>query len=472
MKNFTLIILATALSTICSIGYAQCPPGNITLGSQTEISNFIATYPDCTEIAGNLRIGGESFAQQSDISDISQLINIKTVLGDLRISYNSNNLSIFSGLSQLTYVGGSVYVFHNHILTDLSGLGKLKTVGGNIKISGNSLLTHLGLEELTTVGADMNISENPVLEDLSGFNKLTSIGGRLTIESNYVLSNVNDLYQLTSINGGLSVTSNTALTDLKGFRQLTHLSGDFNIALNNNLTELGDLKPMMSPSATLRVAYNNKLSDCVVQTICGHLSNGGPVEVIGNGAGCSNVAELEDACISTLPVRLTDFRTKVVDKSVVLTWNTETESNNEGFEIQRSKDAIDWKSIGWVKGKGNSSTLQKYSFTDEQPILGKSYYRLVQLDMNGKTEYSATRVVTYYGGTISIHPNPANDFLQLSVIDELPIDEVIVYDTSGREMLREVPSSYNLNVSELPSGTYMISITIEGDTIHKRLLIQ
>jgi len=176
----------------------------------------------------------------------------------------------------------------------------------------------------------MDISENPVLEDLSGFNKLTSVGGYLSIWGNSMLSNVNDFYQLTSVNGNLSVTNNTTLTDLQGFRQLTNLTGDFNIALNKNLTELGDLKPMMSPSATLRVAYNDKLSDCVVQTICGHLSGGGAVEVIGNGAGCSNVAELEDACVSTLPVRLTNFRAKVLDKSVVLTWSTETEYSRLG----------------------------------------------------------------------------------------------------------------------------------------------
>jgi len=473
MKDFILPLLITILSSFSIQAYAQCPPGDITFNNQIEINTFLADYPNCTTIPGNLKIGGASFVEQSDIDNIAQLAQITSIGGDLLIVFNSTDLINLHGLEQLTHVSGNVHVFHNSALADLNALSQITTIGGNLNISGNSALNSIdGLKKLTTVGANMDVTENPVLTRLNSFSKLQSVGGYLSIWGNAVLSDVNDLHQLISINGNLSVTQNHALTNLHGLRQLAVLGGDLNINQNINLTDLGNLTPKMTPTATLRVAHNFNLSDCAVQTICEHISSGGPIEVIGNGAGCSSVLELENACATNLPVELSNFTAKVIDKSIELVWYTETETNNDGFAIQRSKDAIDWNKVGWERGKGNSTTLQKYTFTDEQPLLGKSYYRLAQIDMDGKIEYSNVLTVTYYADSVTVYPNPVNDILQLSIMDELPIEEVIIYNTSGREMLREVPSSSTLNVSKLPRGTYILGITIQGDTIHKRILIQ
>ncbi|MFZ1728515.1 MAG: hypothetical protein WBQ23_02390 [Bacteroidota bacterium] len=91
-----------------------------------------------------------------------------------------------------------------------------------------------------------------------------------------------------------------------------------------------------------------------------------------------------------LPVELTSFRSFVKDDQVVLQWNTATELNNFGFNVERSTDGDTWSSLGFVAGFGTSSSPKQYSFLDEQldRSSGTLYYRLKQVDRDGTTDYS------------------------------------------------------------------------------------
>lgn len=472
MKNFTFSLLTFVFLFTFNYTNAQCPPGEVQLNNQAQVNDFITDYPNCTEINGNLKIGANDFGVYSNIDNISGFENINRIMGDLLI-VNTSDLTDIQGFSQLSHVEGNVHVFYNDHLTNLTGLANLQTVNGSLKFLNNPELTTIGsMQDLVNVGADMVIADNVALTNLDAFGKLTTIGGYLTIRDNSTLTNIDELAKLGAIGNHLTISHNTLIQNLQGLQSLATLGGDFNIALNENLAEIGDLSPMMQASSILRVAHNPNLSDCAAQAFCDHISNGGGVEIIGNGAGCNSVIEIENSCPMTLPVGLSGFRAEVKNKSVVLTWKTLTENNNEGFEIQRSNDAINWTTVAWEAGQGNTTTTQTYTFTDARPMLGKSYYRLAQKDFDGKIEHSEILIVSFYNGVVSVYPNPVNDVLQITVADDMPIENIVIYNTSGSEVMRETVVSTNLNLARLDSGTYIIAIQVGGETVRQKLIIK
>ncbi|MFC2103651.1 FG-GAP-like repeat-containing protein, partial [Bacteroidota bacterium] len=91
---------------------------------------------------------------------------------------------------------------------------------------------------------------------------------------------------------------------------------------------------------------------------------------------------------STIPVELTSFTASVDNNVVQLNWSTASETNNQGFEVQRKNSAGDFSSIGFISGKGTTSEEQSYQYTDTNLEDGKYFYRLKQVDYNGSFEYS------------------------------------------------------------------------------------
>ncbi|MGB0861481.1 MAG: T9SS type A sorting domain-containing protein [Saprospiraceae bacterium] len=135
-----------------------------------------------------------------------------------------------------------------------------------------------------------------------------------------------------------------------------------------------------------------------------------------------------------LPVELLLLDATVSEnKSVILDWRTATEINNDYFNIEKSIDGYEWKTIGKTKGAGNSSQINNYQFIDKNPTNGLNYYRLRQVDFNGDFEY--TSIVTAFlkttNSTLRAFPNPTtgvftiegmatpNTLLELEVVDVL-----------------------------------------------------
>jgi hypothetical protein len=122
-----------------------------------------------------------------------------------------------------------------------------------------------------------------------------------------------------------------------------------------------------------------------------------------------------------LPVTFSSFTAAKRNKTVALTWTTETESNNAGFEIQKSINGKDFSSIGFVATKannGNSNQTLKYAFQDNRLIAGKSYYRLKQVDQDGK--YSISNIELIESAltnnlTVMVLENPVRNQIALNV---------------------------------------------------------
>lgn len=172
------------------------------------------------------------------------------------------------------------------------------------------------------------------------------------------------------------------------------------------------------------------------------------------------------AGVTPLPVKLISFESKLENGSVNLKWVTATEINNDRFEIERSSDGKIWKVIGAVKGNGNSSTIINYDFIDNVGTLsGNIYYRLHQIDYNGKNEYGPISVVynTKKENIGKVYPNPANAEINVSLQSDSY--QLSILDQSGKILIsKQIDTDLaTIDSKEFPSGIYFVKL--ENETI-------
>jgi hypothetical protein len=179
---------------------------------------------------------------------------------------------------------------------------------------------------------------------------------------------------------------------------------------------------------------------------------------------------------AALPVTLINFKgtyDRPVNK-VYLTWTTAQELNNKEFIIERSADGRQFTAIGKVAAAGNTSRQTSYSFTDAQPAYGVNYYRLNQVDIDGKSEISGiVKIITDNSGGFITGPNPASTSVTIYRQNNSEAAKIELMDVNGKllkqlNMGGAVPST-TINVSGLSKGIYLLKLTttkgIETDKI-------
>ena len=188
-----------------------------------------------------------------------------------------------------------------------------------------------------------------------------------------------------------------------------------------------------------------------------------------------------------LPVELISFSALVVDEGIKLNWRTETEVNNYGFDVERSSTPLGtiWKTIGFVKGNGNSNSPKEYSFIDKDITGGKYFYRLKQIDNDGTFTYSkvidieADKPLNYK--LDQNYPNPFNPVTTIKfTIPEANKVTLKVFNVIGEEVAKIVNQwmeagthEINFDGTGLNSGIYFYRIKA-GDfvTIRKMILLK
>lgn len=157
-----------------------------------------------------------------------------------------------------------------------------------------------------------------------------------------------------------------------------------------------------------------------------------------------------------LPVTLVSFTAKAEAGQNKLVWKTTEETNNKGFEIERSADARTFEKIGFVDGNGDTEDDKTYHFTDLNP-LATTYYRLKQLDYDGKSDYSRVISVKGEGAILKIFPNPAQEHLIVSGIGQS--QQLTIIDQNGHIVLkRQVADKEQVRIGKLASGIYTVKI--------------
>lgn len=156
---------------------------------------------------------------------------------------------------------------------------------------------------------------------------------------------------------------------------------------------------------------------------------------------------------SSLPVELHAFSGKAMGTSVYLDWSTLMEINNEGYKVQKSADGSGWENIGFVKGKGNSDRNTNYTFVDEHGTYGINYYRLKQLDLDGRYTYSDVISVNVKTATLKAYVDAG----ALRLINSEGTRQIEIYNASGKRVFRGVASDHTIDISYLPSGVYFLT---------------
>ncbi len=181
--------------------------------------------------------------------------------------------------------------------------------------------------------------------------------------------------------------------------------------------------------------------------------------------------------LELLPVELLSFKAELFRENVRLSWQVASENRNLGFEIYRSIDSdperSGWKKIGWLDGKGTSSEKQSYFFYDDQPSQGINYYRLKQMDVDGQYEFTNIVSVDFYdkNADVSIFPNPAQDKIFIGVPGDNLIEDVMVFDLSGKALVKTELQNQNLDISMLKNGIYYLEIKIKHKIFQERLVV-
>ncbi|PSL25141.1 T9SS type A sorting domain-containing protein [Dyadobacter jiangsuensis] len=157
-----------------------------------------------------------------------------------------------------------------------------------------------------------------------------------------------------------------------------------------------------------------------------------------------------------LPVTLVSFDGRSENNQTKLVWKTTSETNNKGFEIERSADARTFEKIGFVDGSGNTKDNQHYHFTDLAPF-AISYYRLKQFDYDGKFEYSKVITVKSDAAIVKVYPNPAQDYLTVSGISQKQPFSIV--DGNGRVVIEgQVTNMQQINIRNFVNGRYVVRV--------------
>lgn len=175
--------------------------------------------------------------------------------------------------------------------------------------------------------------------------------------------------------------------------------------------------------------------------------------------------------LEILPVTLGKFEALMANKTAKLLWSTTAENNNKGFYIERSKDGQTFDKIGFVATKavdGNSKLPINYQFEDKNPLQGRSLYRLLQIDRDGKSTFSNVKWVQNDGNSsfqAILRGNPIINDIALSIsTHENKKVSIAVSNASGTTLIQSdrnlTPgeNKINLQTSHLPKGVYFITI--------------
>ncbi len=182
-----------------------------------------------------------------------------------------------------------------------------------------------------------------------------------------------------------------------------------------------------------------------------------------------------------IPVELASFEAKAENNKVNITWKTATETNNKGFEIER-KNNTDWETITFIGGKGSTTNISSYSYTDQVNVVGKYIYRLKQIDFDGTVNYSNEVEVLVQPSEFSLsqnYPNPFNPSTTIKFTLAAKGQVIIkVFSINGQEVATIINEekdagyySVQYNASSLASGVYLYRMVAGKFNMTKKFIL-
>jgi Secretion system C-terminal sorting domain len=452
----------------------------------------------------NIDIAG-NFAVQSTTSIFN--INGKYLTLDGNF-FNNNGSTTFINPAGSTFEfdGLGAQVFNNGAGSLLLGSVRMDNKSTGVTLSGSTSSINVGATgtlDLTTgvfitaANNEVNVT-NTTPSAVNSGNVNSYVRGRLrrsigTTTGNYYfpVGNAAYGYELAEINYTIAPTSGyTLLSTFNSWGAVPNgpVSSDCsgkNYALNPALNHgYWSINASVSPaSGTYNVTLNNlgynnssgsfwtimKRSPSVsgpwaLEGTC-NISSTAATTIREGLTGFSDFASIQ--WTNPLPIQLLSFNVEKSGKEALCKWTTVSEENNDYFTIERSIDKINAEAIGKVNGAGNSSEVLHYTFTDNSPHSGLSYYRIRQTDFNGKTTASSWKSIDFAVAPqhLALFPNPASKYINCSFkADEKGLIEISITDITQKELLKyrtEMASGQNripVNIESIPDGVYFIRL--------------
>lgn len=173
------------------------------------------------------------------------------------------------------------------------------------------------------------------------------------------------------------------------------------------------------------------------------------------------VAGVRASNSTSFPVKLAYLDVVKYGEFAKLNWKTSEELNFSHFEIQKSKDAVGFESIGKVSSNKGLSSL--YNFVDNQTASGVNYYRLKMVDIDEKVEFSKIYSINFASElNVVLYPNPSSDFVKLNNINLKEISQVTVSDIQGKVWKVYNANFETLSIKDLQSQYYIIRVYASG----------
>ncbi len=447
---------------------------SLTSGTLTVGANTLTLNGSINQTSGNIDASnatsivlfGGSTAQSIPASTFTGNINNLTLNNSAGLSINQD----LTVVGALTLTSGRLTLGTNHLTLDLNA-----SISGTTSASNMIIATGLGeLRKRFAQGSGDITSFTFPVGNLGGVAEYTPIvldfaSGNYGANA-YVSVRVQDSKQGTlnsSITNYLNRNWIVEPNDISGFTykiQLYYVDADF--ITDGSMAE-GDLKPIKISSGQWYQPTDGSFSNAVSQGSAGIFANANYLEWDGlttfsefGGAGGNN---------QPLPIELLSFSSTCIDNHAVLNWQTASEYNSSYFVVEKSIDGIYWHLVGQVSAAGNSNELINYTFIDQEKSNG--YYRLNQVDIDGKNEYFGPVEVSCEQHSFKAHtlPNPSNSNFWIQITSD---DESSAYyeikDLKGNTVFQDQIAIQNgLNLyqvnSSLPSGMYFIHIISENE---------
>lgn len=180
-----------------------------------------------------------------------------------------------------------------------------------------------------------------------------------------------------------------------------------------------------------------------------------------------------------LPVDFLKFNAVLLDGDGYLTWNTASEINSDKFEIERMVNGVGgYTKVGEVKAAGFSNVEKYYNFTDELGDLNADFiiYRIKQIDLNGEFKYSnfvylnLAKAITKY--QVSVYPNPASSDLKITISNTKGSFDFSFTNAMGQSVMEGTSNNdASIDVSNLPKGVYVITVSNDGEINEKTSVV-
>lgn len=184
------------------------------------------------------------------------------------------------------------------------------------------------------------------------------------------------------------------------------------------------------------------------------------------------------ACTS-LPVELNMFSGEKNGKTIDIYWQTNFEVDNSGFELQRSVNGRDWRTIHFLEASSIPNAVNDYRYQDNTPYLGLNHYRLQQIDLDGSSVFSEVIIIEFNAAEnkVNVSPNPSGGLVQIQLINpSKQAIKVSVYDNLGRSIweskLIENEPIWEKEININKTGVYFIKTQIGNFNYSKQVVVE